>query len=188
MSLFSTILLAVGVAMDCLAVSICIGTIDQERDIKLYLNIALHFGLFQAGMALIGWLLGSNLLHLIQSFDHWIAFILLCYVGIKMIIEGANADMECPIKPSNEKTVLMLSLATSIDALAVGVSLGAIADLNVGLNIFLIGLTSFLFSIAGSFFGRKLGNLLDSRMEIVGGAILFLLGSRLLFEHLTTGI
>lgn len=184
MTLAEILLLSVGVAMDCFAVSICIGAINHYRDYKLYFRIALHFGVFQAGMAYIGWLLGSNTIDMIESIDHWIAAILLTYVGIKLILEGKNAVDECPIVTTGEKTILMLSVATSVDSLAVGVSLGAIPNTNISLDLFLIGFTSFLFSMIGAIFAKRIGSKFGSRMEIVGGIILILLAVRILILHM----
>ena len=184
MTLAEILFLAVGVAMDCFAVSICIGTVNSSRNYKLDFRIALHFGIFQAGMAYIGWLLGSNTMELFESIDHWIAAILLTYVGIKLILEGKNAVDECPIVTTGEKTILMLSVATSIDSLAVGVSLGAIPNTNISRDMFIIGITSFLFSMIGSIFAKRIGSKFGSRMEIVGGAILILLAVRVLILHM----
>lgn len=184
MSLTEIILLSVGVAMDCFAVSICIGAANPSRDYKLDFRIALHFGIFQAGMAYIGWLLGSNTIELFESIDHWIAAILLSYVGIKLILEGIHAVDECPVFNMSEKSILMLSVATSIDSLAVGVSLGAIPNSNIILDIFIIGITSFLFSMIGAIFAKSIGSKFGSRMEIFGGTILILLAVRVLILHM----
>lgn len=170
--------------MDCFAVSICIGSINPSRDYKLDFKIALHFGVFQAGMAYIGWLLGSNTMELFESIDHWIAAILLTYVGIKLIIEGINAVDECPVFNLSEKSILMLSVATSIDSLAVGVSLGAIPNTNISRDIFIIGITSFLFSMIGAIFAKRIGSKFGSRMEIFGGIILILLAVRVVILHM----
>lgn len=185
MSILEGIIIAVGLAMDCLAVSICIGTINFSYDMKIFLKITLHFGVFQGGMTLIGWLMGSNIIDIIKHFDHWIAFLLLGYVGGKLFYDGIRSEVECPINPSQEKTIIMLSIATSIDALAVGIGLGAISQANIAFNVILIAAVSFVFSMLGMLFGNKAGTRFGNKMQIVGGVCLIAIGLRIIISHLT---
>ena len=183
MTLAEILFLAVGVAMDCFAVSICIGTVNSSRNYKLDFRIALHFGIFQAGMAYIGWLLGSNTMELFESIDHWIAAILLTYVGIKLILEGKNAVDECPIVTTGEKTILMLSVATSIDALAAGI---AFAVLSTGITrpVIIIGLVTAALSMLGVMIGSRFGQTFRAKAQVAGGAVLCLIGIKILLDHL----
>ena len=169
--------------MDCFAVSLCAATINVQQNFRYRFRISFHFGLFQGGFALIGYLLGSTVAALIQNVDHWIAFFLLAYVAVKMIKEGAdpNADV-CPTDPSRGKMLILFSIATSIDALAVGLSLGLVGAEIVSTSL-LIGVTSILFSLLGLFLGKKLGALIGKRMEIFGGLVLAMIAIRILIEH-----
>lgn len=183
MALLDIIFIGVGLAMDCFAVSICIGTFPSNRNLKILLKTALYFSFFQGIMALIGWLFGISILSLIKNLDHWIAFGLLIYIGIKMIVDARKESDACSVDPSKASTMITLSIATSIDALAVGVSLGATSNANIFGNTGVIALISFVFSIFGSQFGGKLGNKFGSKMEIVGGLILIFIGLRIFISH-----
>jgi len=170
--------------MDCFAVSLGVGTANFEKDKRTYFRLAFHFGLFQGGMAFLGWLAGQTIVQYIQTFDHWLALGLLAFVGVRMIRGGLDQDCEtCPRDPSRGKLLMVLCVATSIDALAVGLSLAFIA-VNIGLASLIIALGSLLLSILGLSLGSQLGSLFGKRMEILGGFLLIGIGVRILFSHL----
>ncbi len=187
MSIIDIILLAVALAMDCLTVSIVSGLIFQDgqtTEAWLY-RMAFLFGFFQAIMPLLGWLGIIHFETYIEAYDHWIAFGLLTFIGGKMIWESFNPEEEQHFNPRRLYTQLLLAIATSIDALAVGISFaltgyGALSQLTLPLVI--IGLVSFLFSIAGYHLGRRFGKPITKRMkpELIGGLILIAIGLKIL--------
>lgn len=183
-------LLAIGLAMDCFAVSIASGIILKRIQWKPMLTMALAFGFFQALMPLLGWIGASTFSHLIESVDHWIAFGILAFLGGRMIIESfKDEDCRQDINPANLKVVFTMAVATSIDALAVGVSFAflGIRDYSAILYpIGIIGLVSFVMSLIGLFFGIKChcGIARKLRAELWGGIILILIGVKILIEHL----
>jgi manganese efflux pump family protein len=180
----SILLIAIGLAMDCFAVSLGIGTSPVKKDIHTVFRITFHFGLFQGLMTFLGWLAGSSIVNLIQNFDHWIAFALLAWVGARMIRESfSTKEEDNPCNPSRGKTLIMLSIATSIDALAVGLSL-AFVDGSILISSLVIGVTSLLLSLLGLFIGGKLGCKFGKRMELAGGLVLIGIGLRILLSHL----
>ncbi|MDD3520046.1 MAG: manganese efflux pump MntP family protein [Actinomycetota bacterium] len=180
------IFIAISLAMDCLAVAIAggVGCRDNRLRLKYAFKIAAFFSLFQMIMPLIGYAAGYGFKNLISRFDHWIAFGLLAAIGIKMIYEGAKGAEEDKGKNIiNNKTLLILSLATSIDALAVGISFG-IMDISLLLSILMIGAFAFILSFIGFYLGNKAGRFFKGKIEIVGGVILILIGIKILIEHL----
>jgi len=181
----ATIGLAIGLAMDALAVSLCISTSGQACTPRKRFRVAFHFGFFQGFMTLLGWFAGSKIAAYISSVDHWIAFILLAYIGIKMIISGLNPpDNECVTEDQTcEKTLIMLSIATSIDAMAVGLSMALLGD-PVLIPSFIIGITSFILSDIALLTGNQLGKKFGKKMEVIGGIILIGIGLRILITHL----
>ena len=184
MDFITILLIAVGLAMDCFAVSLGIGTSPVEKDARTVFRITFHFGLFQGLMTFLGWLAGSSIVNLIANFDHWIAFILLAWVGVRMIRESlSKKEEDNPCNPSRGKTLVMLSVATSIDALAVGLSL-AFVDGSILVSSLVIGITSLLLSLLGLFIGGKLGCKFGKRMELIGGLVLIGIGIRVLVSHL----
>ena len=184
MDLITILLIALGLAMDCFAVSLGIGTSPVEKDARTVFRITFHFGLFQGLMTFLGWLAGSSVVNLISRFDHWIAFILLAWVGVRMIRESlSKKEEDNPCNPSRGKTLVMLSVATSIDALAVGLSL-AFVDGSILVSSLVIGITSLLLSLFGLFIGGKLGCKFGKRMELIGGLVLIGIGIRVLVSHL----
>lgn len=184
MEFFSSLFIAIGLAMDAFAVSLGVGTTGKYDDLRSNLRLAFHFGLFQGGMTLLGWVAGSSIAHLINSFDHWIALILLAYVGIKMIHSGLDSSRSSfPQNPSKGKLLIVLCVATSIDALAVGLSF-ALLKSEVWWPAFLIGIVTLGLSYFGLKSGQKLGEKFGKRMEIIGGSILILIGVRILVSHL----
>lgn len=184
MDLLTPVLIGIALSMDCLAVSLAIGTSTKTNLLKAALIIALCFGGFQAGMTLIGWAAGTGLAVLIAGFDHWVAFLLLVTIGAKMIYEGLEpGEDEEKISALAFIPVMFLSVATSIDALAVGVSF-AILHLSVLVPALIIGLVAFLFSFAGVMTGMQLKSVLGKRIEILGGIILIAIGLNILISHL----
>lgn len=192
--------IGIGLSMDAFAVAITQGACLDTRIPRYPLAIGITFGVFQAGMPLIGWLAGSAFSSLIGHFDHWIAFGLLCIVGIKMLADGytdyrrkkqaRENGLACPVHGGGKlkfHDLMMMGLATSVDALAVGVTFGMLG-LNIWLSILIIGTTTFLLSTAGVFIGKKAGPLLGDRMEITGGILLLFLGTKILLEHIIEGI
>ncbi len=188
MNNFEIFLIAIGLAMDCLAVSIASGIIIKKIEWRTMLTMAFFFGLFQAAMPFIGWLFASRFSHLIESVDHWIAFLLLLFLGGKMIIESfKEEDCKKDFNPASLKVVLALAIATSIDALAVGVSfafLGMNTVDTILMPISIIGLVSFLMSLCGLLFGIFFGCRHNMRVELWGGLILIIIGCKILIEHL----
>ena len=185
MGIIELILLSVGLAMDAFAVSICKGLSVRELKPKHGLIAGAYFGGFQALMPLIGWLLGRQFEELIKSVDHWIAFGLLVPIGANMIRESFGGEDEQNASFSF-KAMLPLAIATSIDALAVGVTF-AFLEVNIVLAITLIGVITFAISAAGVKIGNVFGTRFKSKAEFAGGVILILLGIKILVEHLFFG-
>jgi putative Mn2+ efflux pump MntP len=170
--------------MDAFAVSLGIGTTQLSRQPRARFRLAFHFGLFQCLMPIIGWLAGSTINQFISPFDHWIAFVLLAFVGINMIRSGLNPEQETFLKdPSRGKTLMVLTIATSIDALAVGLSL-AMIHIQILAPSVIIGVVTYGLSMTGLFAGNKLGEKFGKRMEIIGGLVLLGIGFRILITHL----
>ncbi|MDR1003951.1 MAG: manganese efflux pump MntP family protein [Prevotellaceae bacterium] len=182
--------IAVGLAMDCFAVSIAGGLLLKRLYGRPMLRMAFVFGLFQALMPLLGWLAATTFSHLIEEIDHWLAFVILAFLGGRMIHESYREE-ECkhPQDPRNLKVVLALAVATSIDALAVGVSfafLGIRHCSEIVPSVTIIGFVSFVMSIAGLWLGVRFGCGFARRLkaELWGGVILILIGIKILIEHL----
>ena len=184
MDLLTPALIGIGLSMDCFAVSLAIGTTTKTRLIYAAAIIAFCFGAFQAGMTVAGWAAGVSLTGLISVYDHWIAFILLAIVGGKMILEGIGGnEEEAPIERIRLFPVIVLSFATSIDALAVGISFGVLQTA-VLIPALIIGIVCFGISFAGVMLGERLESVLGNKMEIFGGVILILIGLRILYGHM----
>ena len=183
-------LLAIGLAMDCLAVSIASGIILKRIQWRPMLVMAFFFGLFQAIMPLLGWLGASTFSHLIESVDHWIAFAILAFLGGRMIKESFKEDDCCQrFNPASLKVVITMAIATSIDALAIGVSfafLGIKSCSSILYPVGIIGFVSFLMSLIGLIFGIRFGCGIARKLraELWGGIILILIGTKILIEHL----
>lgn len=187
MSLVELFILAVGLSMDACAVSICKGLSVEKLRPKHAVLCGLYFGGFQALMPLIGWALGSQFSNLISSIDHWIAFILLGILGINMIRESrSEEEEECPDASFGFRAMLTMAVATSIDALAVGVTF-AFLQVNIIPAITFIGITTFLFSAVGVKIGNVFGSRFKSKAEFFGGLVLVLMGIKILVEHLFFG-
>ena len=185
MGLLELFVIAVGLSMDAFAVSICKGLSVRELKPKHALTVGVYFGGFQMLMPLIGFALGVRFQSFITSIDHWIAFVLLALIGFNMIKESREEEEEeeKPYAGVNFKELLILAVATSIDALAVGVTF-AFLQVNIVPAITIIGCTTFVISIAGVYVGNVFGSRYKSRAELTGGVILILIGLKILLEHL----
>ena len=185
MSFLDIILLAIGVSMDAFAVSIAKGLATQQLRPKHYASVALWFGGFQALMPLVGYFLGANFASIVENFDHWIAFALLALIGGKMIYDTlAGGDEEDATGADFRfKTMLVLAVATSIDALAIGVSL-AFLKADIWSAVAMIGATTAIFSAFGLRLGNIFGNRYKHGAELLGGIVLVLIGAKILVEHL----
>ncbi len=182
--MFITVFLTgIGLAMDAFAVAICKGLKMQKLNYKQMGLIALFFGGFQALMPLIGWLLGKSFEVYIKSVDHWIAFGLLLFIGGKMAYESFKDDDDECCNKFDIKELFVLAIATSIDALAVGIAF-ALKDINILFAIAVIGITTFVLSAIGVLIGHKFGAVYKSKAELAGGIILILIGLKILLEDL----
>lgn len=183
MSLLELFLVAVGLSMDAFAVSICKGLALQKLAFKKAAIVGLWFGGFQAGMPLIGYFLGKQFENYVTSIDHWVAFVLLSIIGITMIREAMSKEEEKTDDSLAAKTMFLLAVATSIDALAIGITF-AFLQVNVAPAVSLIGVTTFLLSVIGVKVGNVFGMKYKSKAEFAGGTILIAIGLKILLEHL----
>lgn len=184
MAFLTIIIIAIALAMDAFAVSIVSGSAFKQLKVRHALRMALFFGLFQAFMPLLGVLAGLKIRNYISHYDHWVAFVLLAAVGCKMIyesfkIESSNATFD----PSNIMVLFVLSTATSIDALAVGITLSFL-NVSLALAVSVIGTVTFVLSYLGTVIGKKFGHFCESKIEAAGGLILIGLGLKIVLEHL----
>ncbi|GAB4539340.1 MAG: manganese efflux pump MntP family protein [Anaerolineae bacterium] len=185
MDLTSILLIAIGMAMDAFAVSLGIGTTRQASRPRPIFRLSFHFGLFQFLMPILGWLAGSTIASLISQFDHWVAMGLLTFVGTRMIRSGLDPGNETYSgDPSRGGTLVMLSVATSIDAFAIGLSL-AMLRVNILYPGAVIGVVTASLSLIGLLVGHKLGLRFGKSMEILGGLVLIGIGLRVVVSHLT---
>jgi len=184
MNTITILFIAFGLAMDALAVSITSGIAIKRLRIGHALRIGLFFGSFQAAMPVIGWLAGMSLKDFISGVDHWVAFGLLSLIGGKMAYESLQMESQKKeMNPLDVYVLLILSVATSIDALAVGVSF-AFINIAIITPAILIGLVTFLLSFLGAFIGNRLGHFFENKIELLGGFILIAMGIKILLEHL----
>ena len=183
MGILEIVLIGIGLAMDAFAVSICKGLSMSKLDWKKAFIIALYFGGFQALMPIIGYFLGINFSDLVTSIDHWIAFILLSIIGGNMIKESFDDEEEKRNDMVDFKTMIVLAIATSIDALAVGITF-AFLKANILISAIFIGIITFLISLFGVKIGNKFGDKFQNKAELLGGIILILIGLKILLEHL----
>ncbi len=186
MGIGELLLLAVGVSMDAFAVSICKGLAMKKATLKAELTCGVWFGGFQALMPLIGFFLGTLFAEAIQAVDHWVACILLAIIGGNMLKEAFSKDEceECGDADLSVKTMFVMAVATSIDALAVGISLAMAGNVNIFAAVALIGVCTCCFSAAGVKIGNVFGSRFEKKAQLAGGAILILLGLKILLEHL----
>jgi len=183
MNIFELFLIAIGLAMDAFAVSVCKGLAMDKISIKKICIVGIWFGGFQAFMPLLGYFLGSAFEKYIISFDHWTAFILLTFIGVNMIREAFDKDNEVD-SSLGFKIMFAMAVATSIDALAVGVTFGLLPDINIFSAVSFIGIITFILSALGIRIGNNFGVKYKSKAELSGGIILILMGLKILFEHL----
>ncbi len=184
MGVFELFVLAVGLSMDAFAVSICKGLALKECKLKKAMVCGVWFGGFQALMPAIGYFLGNQFKKYITSIDHWIAFALLVIIGANMIKESLSKEEEETDNKMDVKTMFLLAVATSIDALAVGVTFALLPDTNIIAAVLFIGVVTFILSTIGAKIGNIFGAKYKSKAEFAGGAILVLLGVKILIEHL----
>ncbi len=186
MGVIELVIIAISLAMDAFAVSICKGLNMVKINYRHGLILALFFGVFQALMPLLGWVLGTQLADYISSIDHWIAFFLLAFIGGKMIADTYKNEQEdnTYIDKLDMRELVLLSVATSIDALAVGITFALLPETNIVLSIILIGVITFAISFVGVIIGNKFGNKFEKTAQFAGGFVLILIGLKILFEHL----
>ena len=183
MDLLSLFIVSTSLTFDTLAVSISTGVVISHIKFWQATKLAIVMAVFQGLMPLIGWTIGSQIKHLIVDYDHWIAFILLLILGIKMIHEALKKEDErSEFNPLNIFVLIGISVATSIDALIVGFSFGLI-EVNITLAVFLITALTYLAAMLGMLFGKKAGNYLGQKMELLGGIIIILIGTKIMIEH-----
>ncbi len=185
MGFFEVVMIALGLSMDAFAVAVCKGLATKKFSAKTMLWVGVWFGAFQAAMPLIGYFLGSRFEKYIVSFDHWIAFVLLGIIGINMIRESFECEEEA-CDDTSFSTMFLLAVATSIDALAVGISFAFLqgASVSIYTAVLLIGTITLALSAVGFVVGNRFGAKYKSRAELAGGVILILMGLKILLEHL----
>ena len=183
MKLIELFLIAVALSMDAFAVSVCKGLSMQKASLKKAIIVGAYFGIFQAAMPALGYLLGIQFADKIEAFDHWVAFALLVIIGINMVKESLSKEEEKADDSLQVKVMLVLAIATSIDALAVGISF-AFLHVDILPAVTFIGITTFCLSVAGVKIGNVFGSRYKSKAELVGGIILILIGLKILLEHL----
>lgn len=184
MEIVSIILLALGLSVDSFAASVCSGLAIKKIHFLQAVKIAFFLALFQGGMPIIGWFTGWELKDLIKDFDHWIAFILLAGMGSKMIYESITSkEKDCSFNPLKLMVLIGISIATSIDALVIGLSL-ALIDIVIWIPAIIIGIVTFFASMLGMLLGKKIGSKMSQKFEILGGLVLIGIGLRILIEHL----
>lgn len=183
MSSLELLILAIGLSMDAFAVAVCKGLASKNLTLKKAGIVGLYFGLFQAGMPLLGYILGVRFQSRIEAVDHWIAFLLLLIIGGNMIKEAFSKDEECANDSLAFKVMVILAIATSIDALAVGITFACL-KVDIIPAVTFIGITTFLLSMIGVKLGNVFGAKHKSKAELAGGLILIILGAKILIEHL----
>lgn len=183
MGAIEILLISIGLAMDVFAVSVCKGLAMKKMSWKKAIIIGLYFGIFQAVMPVIGYFLGTTFERFITNVDHWIAFILLVGIGINMVKEAFDKESENRNDNVDVKTMLVLSIATSIDALAIGITFACL-KIHIVMPVITIGLITFIISVIGVKIGNRFGDKYGKKAGIMGGVILILLGIKILLEHL----
>ncbi len=183
MGAIEILLISIGLAMDAFAVSVCKGLAMKKMSWKKAIIIGLYFGIFQAVMPVIGYFLGTTFERFITYVDHWVAFILLVGIGINMVKEAFDKESENRNDNVDMKTMLVLSIATSIDALAIGITFACL-KIHIVMPVITIGLITFIISVIGVKIGNQFGDKYGKKAEIMGGVILILLGIKILLEHL----
>lgn len=184
MEILEIITIAISLSMDTFAICIVLGIMSKQINITTKIKYSLSFALFQGTFPIMGFLIGRNFKELIERFDHWIAFIILASLGIKMIVESCKKD-ELSKSEINFKKIIMLSIATSIDAFAIGISF-AFLNVNIIVSAVIIAAMTLSFAFIGLTAGKKFGNKIKKSAEIFGGIALILVGAKILIEHLLT--
>ncbi len=184
MDFLTVFLIATGLSMDAFAVAVTSGATIRQLHFRHAFRMALFFGIFQAVMPVFGWLLGQAFTYFVAHFAHWIAFGLLAFVGGKMMYEGLRSD-ECAIDENcmSFQSVLMLAIATSIDAFAVGVGFSMIR-VNIIFPVLVIGIVTFIFSLVGAYIGNRIGSFFENKVEVFGGVVLVGIGIKIVVEHI----
>ena len=182
MGIFEISVIGIGLAMDAFAVSVCKGLSMKKMKWKKVIIIALYFGVFQALMPLLGFLLGNRFQVLVDKIDHWVAFFLLSITGGNMILESFRKEENKTNDSIDLKTMLVLSIATSIDALAVGITF-AFFKIDIINSVSIIGIITFILSMIGVKIGNKFGDKLKNKAEFIGGLILIIIGLKILVNH-----
>jgi len=182
LNLLTIFFIGIGLSMDAFAVGVSCGIIRTKIFLNYSLKIAFSFGFFQCFMVFLGSILGYNLLHIIKNYDHWVAFLILVFIGLKMIYESFKGENKT-INPDNFKTLIFLSIATSIDAFAVGISL-SLLKIEIFSPSIIIGITTFVLSFASVYLGCLFGKIFKKGAEILGGLILISIGIKILLEHI----
>ncbi len=186
MDFISVFLIAVSLSMDCFAVALSFSIARARLSLAEVLRTALSFGSFQYLMPVLGWLGGRTIVNIISGYDHWVAFGLLAFVGGRMVRESFRGEEEHESEDISRGILLLtMSVATSIDALAVGLSFALLDNTNIFLSSLIIGVTCFMITVTGFLLGRKAGEILGKRAKLAGGLILIGIGVRILIEHLT---
>jgi putative Mn2+ efflux pump MntP len=186
MGFFTLLLIALSLSFDSFAVSVCSGLTLCRKHLHLTdaLKISFTLAVFQGIMPVLGWLLGSSVKEYVQQADHWVAFVLLSILGVRMIMEGRVPANKKKIKnPTQWRVLIPMSIATSIDAFAIGISFSFFCD-SILFPALLIGFVTMAISLAGIYMGKKAGSRLSSKAEIIGGIILILIGLKILIQHL----
>lgn len=184
MDTLSIVAMAFALSMDALAVSVSNGLIIKKLHFRHALRIAVFFGFFQAIMPVLGWAAGYTFREMIRAFDHWIALGLLCFIGTKMILESRRIGNDVESKNCQHlPTLLLMALATSVDALAVGISF-AFLELNIIRPVLIIGLITFAVCLAGVYLGNRSGHFFEGRFELAGGVLLIGIGIKIAVEHI----
>ena len=184
MGILELLFIAVGLSMDAFAVSLCNAMAVNHLRLRDACKFGIFFGVFQAVMPLIGWAAGRTFSSYVTAVDHWVAFVLLGFIGVKMMYEALRGEETCGAEnPLHLRVLFVLAIATSIDALAVGVTF-AFMQISILPSVLAIGVVTFLLSTLGALIGKKAGTALGNRAEMVGGIILILMGIKILVEHL----
>ncbi len=184
MGIVELTLIAIGLSMDAFAVSLCQGLNMKKLNYKDSLVISTFFGTFQALMPLVGWFIGVQFERYIVAFDHWIAFFLLAFIGVKMIFDAFKQE-ENQVQELSVKELFLLAIATSIDALVVGITFALIPNANIYLSVLFIGIITFILSFIGVLIGHRFGDKYEKKAELFGGFILIAIGLKILIEHLS---
>jgi len=185
MTVFSFLMIGIGLSVDSMAASVTTGACTSRIKFGEILKVAAFMSIFQASMPILGWLIGSSFKGVMQAYDHWIALFMLVGIGGKMIFDGIkekDSDTSTCLCPSNHLMLAGMALATSIDALVVGIGFG-ILSINIWMAVLIIGVITFVFSVAGVILGKTIGSKLNMGMEIIGGIVLIGLGVKIFLSH-----